>query len=215
MSENCKSLVLQDKCNIEIFCPLVDCDLCYSLCLFVWFDSLRPINNLSVIKGRVFLGWTSTKLGLMCLAQGHNAVTPVRLEPAVPQSRVKHSLPLSHCAPYFNSDIRNLISHITFYSLMFFIAHAFKGQVRVLAGRMKIVSHSSCRTSAILKYFVPWWSLIRTFLIHSLDYLRCKRLYINIITLVTWSDGSNHVKWLPQDHTRQSQVWSSSSWRSH
>ena len=31
--------------------------------LFVWFDFLRPINNLSVIKGRVFLGWTSTKLG--------------------------------------------------------------------------------------------------------------------------------------------------------
>ena len=27
----------------------------------------------------------------MCLAQGHNAVTPVRLEPAAPQSRVKHS----------------------------------------------------------------------------------------------------------------------------
>ena len=24
--------------------------------LNVWFDSLRPINNLSVIKGRVFLG---------------------------------------------------------------------------------------------------------------------------------------------------------------
>ena len=27
----------------------------------------------------------------MCLAQGHNAVTPVRLEPVAPQSRVKHS----------------------------------------------------------------------------------------------------------------------------
>ena len=25
-------------------------------CLFVWFDSLRSINNLSVIQGRVFLG---------------------------------------------------------------------------------------------------------------------------------------------------------------
>ena len=35
--------------------------------LFVWFDSLCPINNLSVIKGRVFLGWTSTKLGLMLI----------------------------------------------------------------------------------------------------------------------------------------------------
>ena len=46
---------------------------------FVWFDSLRPINNISVKQGRVFLGWTSTKLGLMFLLKDHNAVTPVRL----------------------------------------------------------------------------------------------------------------------------------------
>ena len=32
-------------------------------CCFVWFDYLRPINNLSVKQGRVFLGWTSIKLG--------------------------------------------------------------------------------------------------------------------------------------------------------
>ena len=31
----------------------------------------------------------------------------------------------------------------------------FKGQVHVIAGRVKIVSYSSCRTSAILKYFCP------------------------------------------------------------
>ena len=36
-------------------------------CLFVWNDSLRPINNFSVKKGRVFLGWIKTKLGLMFL----------------------------------------------------------------------------------------------------------------------------------------------------
>ena len=36
----------------------------------LFFDSLHPINNLSVKQGRVFLGWTSTKLGLNCLAQG-------------------------------------------------------------------------------------------------------------------------------------------------
>ena len=35
---------------------------------------------------------------------------------------------------------------------MFFIAYTFKGQVHVFAGQVKIVSHSSCRTSAILKY---------------------------------------------------------------
>ena len=37
------------------------------LFLIVGLDSLHPINNLSVIKGWVFLGWTSTKLGLMFL----------------------------------------------------------------------------------------------------------------------------------------------------
>ena len=45
---------------------------CIKLCLYLsdifffvlfLFDSLRPINNLSVKQGRVFLGWTSTKLG--------------------------------------------------------------------------------------------------------------------------------------------------------
>ena len=42
------------------------------------FDSLRPINILSVIKGLVFLGCTSTKLGLMFLlkdtTQWHTSV---------------------------------------------------------------------------------------------------------------------------------------------
>ena len=35
---------------------------------FFLFDSLRPINNLSVIYGWIFLGRTSTKQ--ICLAQG-------------------------------------------------------------------------------------------------------------------------------------------------
>ena len=38
------------------------------------------------------MGQNSTKLGLMCLAQGHKAVTPVRLEPAVPGTQAKHSI---------------------------------------------------------------------------------------------------------------------------
>ena len=43
------------------------------------------MNDLSVKRG--FLA----KLGLMCLARGHNTVTPVRLEPEAPRSPVKHS----------------------------------------------------------------------------------------------------------------------------
>ena len=43
---------------------------------------------------------------------------------------------------------------------MFIIAYAFTGQVHVFLGRVKIVSHSSCRTSAILKYFLPVFASI-------------------------------------------------------
>ena len=50
-----------------------------------------PVNNFSVMSGWVFLGGTSSKRGLMCLAQGHNTVILVRLEPATRRSQVKHS----------------------------------------------------------------------------------------------------------------------------
>ena len=42
---------------------------------------------------------------------------------------------------------------------MFFIAYAFKGQMCVIAGQVKIVSHSSCRTIATFKYFCPLCSI--------------------------------------------------------
>ena len=51
-------------------------------------------------------------------------------------------------------------SHIRYYTLMFFNAYAFIGQMHVFAGRVKIVSHSSCRTSAIMKYFVPCYAIM-------------------------------------------------------
>ena len=43
------------------------------------------------MSGWIFLGLTSTKQRIKCLAQGHNAVSLVRLKPATPRSRVKHS----------------------------------------------------------------------------------------------------------------------------
>ena len=57
---------------------------------------------------------------------------------------------------------------------MFFIAYTFKEQVHVLtvfAGRVKIVSHSSCRTSAILKYFCPLtgFSALKNCVLHKFD----------------------------------------------
>ena len=41
----------------------------YAELVFVWFDSLRPSQQFFSYVGKVFLGWTSTKRGLMCLAQ--------------------------------------------------------------------------------------------------------------------------------------------------
>ena len=51
---------------------------------FLLFDLILyvQVNNLSVMSGWVFLGRTSTKKGFLCLDQGHNAVTQVRLDPA-------------------------------------------------------------------------------------------------------------------------------------
>ena len=41
--------------------------------------------------GTGHLGLTSTKQRIKCLAQGHNEVPLVKLEPSTPPSRVKHS----------------------------------------------------------------------------------------------------------------------------
>ena len=63
---------------------------CFNLCLFVLILYV-PVNNFLIMSQRVFLSWTVTKQGIKCLAQGHNAVPPVKLEPATPRSRVKYS----------------------------------------------------------------------------------------------------------------------------
>ena len=62
--------------------------------------------------------------------------------------------PLSYLGKYhFNSDIRNFISHIT--PLCSLLYTPFKGQIHVFVGQVKIVSHSTCRTRAILKFLSP------------------------------------------------------------
>ena len=48
------------------------------------FDFLLyiPVTYFSAMSGLVFLGLTSTKQRIKCLAQGDNTVAPVRLDPA-------------------------------------------------------------------------------------------------------------------------------------
>ena len=50
-----------------------------------------PVNNFSVMSGQIFLDWTSTKQGFMCLAQGHKAVMQVRLKHPTHWSSDVHS----------------------------------------------------------------------------------------------------------------------------
>ena len=45
-----------------------------------------PVNNFSVMPGRVYLSWTRTKQSIKCLAQRHRAVPPMRPEHATPQT---------------------------------------------------------------------------------------------------------------------------------
>ena len=44
------------------------------------YHHLCPSQQFFSHVGQVFLGLTSTKQGLMCLAQGYNAVSPIRLK---------------------------------------------------------------------------------------------------------------------------------------
>ena len=70
--------------------------------------------SFSYKEGWVFLCRTSTKLGSMCLAQGHNAATPMRLEPVAPGSRVRHSTtePLRSLIIELEEDIM-VLSNVT------------------------------------------------------------------------------------------------------
>ena len=54
------------------------CQTLFVLILYI------PVKNFSVMSGQIFLGRSSTKQSIKCLSQRHNAVPPVRLEPANP-----------------------------------------------------------------------------------------------------------------------------------
>ena len=62
----------------------------YKAAIFL-FDLILYVPSTIFQLKRDRSSWTSTKLGSMCFAQGHNAVTLVRVEPATPRSRDKHS----------------------------------------------------------------------------------------------------------------------------
>ena len=130
---------LKNCVSINFFCILG-----MLICLFVWFDSLRTINNLSVIKGRVFLGWTSTKLGLMFLLKD---ITQWRRWGSNARSFGLESgtLPLSHCAPLY-ADLFSKLSFLqkktkkknTKKQEYLAPSECHKCRVKIRAGRIKI-----------------------------------------------------------------------------
>ena len=62
------------------------------------------MNSFSVMSGQVFLGLTSTKQRIKCLAQGHNTVPLVKLKPA-PLDLESSTLPLGHRASHILVNI--------------------------------------------------------------------------------------------------------------
>ena len=67
-------------------------------CFFFYLILYVPVNIFEVMSGWVSLGLTSTKQRIKCLAQEHNAAHTVRLQPATPQSGVKHTTTESLCS---------------------------------------------------------------------------------------------------------------------
>ena len=63
-----------------------------------------PVKKISVMLVRVFLGLTSSKQGLMYLAQGHNTATPLRFNPMALRSTVNRFTTVSNCL--------NLLNHL-------------------------------------------------------------------------------------------------------
>ena len=63
----------------------------HNILLFVLFDLILYVPDFQSTIFQFCQDGSSTKQGLLHLTQEHNAVVPVRLEPATPQSLDKHS----------------------------------------------------------------------------------------------------------------------------
>ena len=75
--------MLSSMTNLIGFFIVIENKICKWVCLRL-FDLILyvPVNNLnSVMSGWVFLGLTSTKQRIKCLAQGHKAVPQVKRGP--------------------------------------------------------------------------------------------------------------------------------------
>ena len=79
----------------------------YCVIFFLNFEHFHSTLNIHI---------ASTKQGLICLAQGHNAVTPVRLHPQ-PLGLKSSTLPLSHC----RYMVFEIMEHLPYLKLGLFV----------------------------------------------------------------------------------------------
>ena len=94
--------------------------------------------------GRVFLGLTSTNLGLMCLAQGHNTATSVRLKSATLRSRIKHSTTKPLCSlsdvvfiMLLNFKMSAIVGILTFMSRINFVLSRVQHEIFITSGPVR------------------------------------------------------------------------------
>ena len=73
ITQSGKSFAHENRTSSRSNCFLFIPPQSYIALLLFYLILYVSVNNISVLSGWVFLGWTSTKQGLMCLAQGHNA----------------------------------------------------------------------------------------------------------------------------------------------
>ena len=78
----------------------------------------------------------------MCLAQGHNTVTPVRLGPAAPWSRVKHSTTEPLCSPPALLKFKSQNLHVSIVNKMLTISS--------LIGQLSLLRKTDSKTGAII-----------------------------------------------------------------
>ena len=83
------------------------------------FDSLRLSQRSFSNVGTGLPGLNQNQQGLMCLAQGHNAVMLVRLEPVTLRSRVKYSTnePLHSLSHTCNIDTISMEMSILYFNI--------------------------------------------------------------------------------------------------
>ena len=112
---------------------------------FVLFDSICPVNNFSVMSGRVFLCWTSTNQGLMRLCQKTQRSDAGDAPTSKPLGLESSTLPLRSLI-LLQANNKGMNQPVHLRSLIsFFVVCYLEGRITILAkGKHSNVLASVC-----------------------------------------------------------------------